>query len=165
LKLEILTYPDPRLRKISEEVKDIDGSIKRLTDALVETMYEKKGCVGIAAPQVNFHKRIIVVDSSRFRKPPKNPMGLKILINPVILHAEGEILFKEGCLSIPELLATVRRSNRIFLKAWTLEEKEIEMEVKGIEAVLLQHEIDHLDGILFLDRISSVTDLIPRKVK
>ncbi len=165
MKFEILTYPDPRLRKISEEVKEIDGNLKKFIDALVKTMYEKKGCVGIAAPQVNFHKRIIVVDSTRFRRPPPNPIGLQILINPVIIHKEGEIVFKEGCLSIPELLATVKRANRIFLKAWTMEEKEIEMELAGIEAVLIQHEIDHLDGILFLDRISSVTDLIPRKVK
>ncbi len=162
MKLEILKYPDPRLRKVSEEIREIDGDLQVYIDRLIETMYENEGCVGIAAPQTNFHKRLIVIDSSRFRKPPKKPLGLRVLINPVIVEREGEIFFREGCLSIPELLATVKRAKRIGLKAYDREGKEVELEVKGIEAVLIQHEIDHLDGVLFLDRISSVSDLIPR---
>ncbi len=163
MRLEILKYPDKRLRIVSKEVEEIDGNLQSYIDSLISTMYEMEGCVGIAAPQTNLHKRLIVIDSSRFRKPPKKPLGLQVLINPVILEKEGEILFREGCLSIPELLATVKRSKRIGIKAYNREGKEVEFEVKGIEAVLIQHEIDHLDGILFLDRISSVSDLELRK--
>ncbi len=163
MKLEILKYPDPRLRKISVEIKEIDGNLQRYIDSMIETMYRSEGCVGIAAPQTNFHRRLIVMDSSRFRNPPKKPLGLQVLINPVIVETEGEMFFKEGCLSIPELLGTVKRAKKIGVKAHNREGKEVEFEAKGIEAVLIQHEIDHLNGVLFLDRISSVSDLVLRK--
>ncbi|MBI3785696.1 MAG: peptide deformylase [Deltaproteobacteria bacterium] len=159
---KILTYPAEELKHFSEPVKNIDGGIDQLVTDLVDTMYHAPG-VGLAAPQVGITERIIVVDVDAAEDPGKK---LVKLINPVIVEAEGSVIWEEGCLSVVDYTAEVKRANRILVRAWTTEEKEIEIEAEEFFAVALQHEIDHLDGKLFIDRISRLKrDLYRRKVK
>jgi len=130
---------------------------------LLETLESSPGCVGIAAPQVGMLKRIIIIDAARHPKNFPNH-GRMILINPVIEWQEGEVLAREGCLSFPHLTANVKRAQRIRFKALNYQGQEIEVETSDFEARVVLHEADHLDGILFLDRVSSLkTDVFRRK--
>ena len=157
----ILKYPAPVLKQKAQPVPNIDGSVDQLLTDMVETMYEAPG-VGLAAPRVGDGHRIIVVDVNH-EEPGKD---LLKLINPVIAEAEGEIVWEEGCLSVVDYKAEVRRAARVLVKAWTLDQKEIEIEATELMAVALQHEIDHLDGKLFIDRISRLKrDLYKRKIQ
>ncbi|GIW43832.1 MAG: peptide deformylase [Candidatus Binatia bacterium] len=157
----ILKYPDPTLKRVSTPVGNIDGRVHQLLDDMVETMYHAPG-IGLAAPQVGVSERVIVVDVDKEQKG----IGLVKLINPEIRAREGSIVFEEGCLSVIGYTAEVRRSAKILVHAWTPEEREIELEAEGLFAVCLQHEMDHLDGKLFLDRISSLKrDLYRRRLK
>jgi peptide deformylase len=166
--LEILTYPHPLLKKVCEPVATLDDETKRFIDDLRQTLYEQPGCVGIAAPQTGVLKRIIAIDVSRNRKPVPNH-GPMILINPVIEWQEGEVMAREGCLSFPHLTANVKRANLIKCRALTLSADGHQMvetliETSEFEARVILHESDHLDGILFLDRVSSLkTDVFRRK--
>jgi len=158
---KILTYPATDLKKPAQAVANIDGNINDLVTDLVETMYAAPG-VGLAAPQVGAHARIIVLDVDH-DNPGKN---LIKLINPVIVEKEGSIVWEEGCLSVVDYTAEVRRAARVLVKGWTPDEQEIQIEADELLAVALQHEIDHLDGKLFIDRISRLKrDLYKRKVK
>ena len=158
---KILTYPSPQLKKLAEEVTNIDGRVHDLARDMVETMYAAPG-VGLAAPQVGVAERVIVVDVDA-ENPGKQ---LFQLVNPVIAERDGSIVWEEGCLSVVDYTAEVRRSARVLIKAWTADEKAIEIEAEGLLAVALQHEIDHLDGKLFIDRLSALKrDLYKRKVK
>ncbi len=158
---EILTYPSPELKEVSEPVTNIDGTIEALVQDMVETMYHAPG-IGLAAPQVGVKERIIVVDVNT-EEPGKN---LVKLINPVIAEAQGSIVWEEGCLSVVDYTAEVTRARRVLVRAWTTEQKEIEIEAEDLFAVALQHEIDHLEGKLFIDRISRLKrDLYRRRVK
>ncbi len=158
--LRILRYPHPLLKEKCSEVGEVDQSIRDFVMDLVETMKASPG-VGLAAPQVGRLLRIIVVDVT-----PKNPgHGLITLINPVIVASRGPKTVREGCLSVPEYTANVRRFEEVLVRGLDIEGKTVEMESRGFEAVALQHEIDHLDGILFIDRIASMKrDLFRRKV-
>src|SRR5262245_24398315 len=159
--LEILKYPESVLHKVGAPVKNISGKTAQLIKDLLETMYAAPG-VGLAAPQVGVSQRIIVLDLDH-----ENP-GKQVykLINPVITHAEGEIIWEEGCLSVVDFTAEVRRAARVQVTAFDDEEKEIKIEAEGLFAVALQHEIDHLDGKLFIDRISRLKrDLYSRRRK
>jgi peptide deformylase len=157
----ILTYPSPELKKLADPVKNIDGRVNELARDMADTMYAAPG-VGLAAPQVGVAERLIVVDVDA-ENPGKH---LLQLVNPVIAEREGTILWEEGCLSVVDYTAEVRRSAKILLRAWTADEHEIEVEADGLLAVALQHEIDHLDGKLFIDRISSLKrDLYKRKIR
>ena len=159
--LEILKYPDPILKKISRPVETVTGETLRLIQDMVETMYAAPG-VGLAAPQVGVLQRIIVMDVDH-ENPGKN---LVKLINPVIRRAEGEIIWEEGCLSVVDFTAEVKRAARVEVMALNEEEREIRVEGEGLLAVALQHEIDHLDGQLFIDRISRLKrDLYTRRLK
>ncbi len=159
--LEILKYPDPRLKQVSRPVESITADTLRLVDDMVETMYAAPG-VGLAAPQVGVLQRIIVLDIDH-EKPREN---LYRLINPEIRHTEGEIVWEEGCLSVIDYTAEVERAARIELVALNEKEKEITIEAAGLLAVALQHEIDHLDGRLFIDRISRLKrELYTRRLK
>jgi peptide deformylase len=141
-------------------VPNIDGGVDQLITDMVETMYAAPG-VGLAAPQVGDGHRIIVVDIDH-EEPGKH---LLKLINPVIAEAEGEVIWEEGCLSVVDYKAEVRRAARVLVKAWTLDQKQIEIEADELLAVALQHEIDHLEGKLFIDRISRLKrDLYKRKI-
>jgi len=148
---QIHTYPDAVLKHAAEAVTDIDGMVATLVDDMAETMYAAPG-IGLAAPQVGIGQRIIVLDVPHEDEGPgKNLMKL---INPEIVERDGSIVWEEGCLSVPDFTAPVTRARRILLRAWTPDQKEIEIEAEELLAVALQHEIDHLDGRLFLDRLS-----------
>ena len=159
--LEILKYPDPRLSRVAQPVENINGAIVRLINDMLETMYAAPG-VGLAANQVGALDRIIVLDIDH-ENPQKNVYKL---INPTIVRSEGKILWEEGCLSVVDFTAEVRRAARVEVVALDENEKEIRIEAEGLLAVALQHEIDHLDGKLFIDRISRLKrDLYTRKRK
>jgi len=157
----ILTYPDPGLKKPAAEVPNIDGQLVRTVDDMVETMYAAPG-VGLAAPQIGLSQRVIVLDVDHENQGKQ----LLKIINPVIAEAEGEVLWEEGCLSVRDYSAEVKRASRVLVRGWTPDEKEIEIEGRDLLAVALQHEIDHLDGKLFIDRISRLKrDLYKRRLK
>ncbi len=169
---KILTYPDPFLRRKCSEVEEIDGEVLRLLDDMAETMYEAPG-VGLAAPQVGVEKRIIVVDISPRKRGGEEDdefeyegPGLIELINPEIKSAEGEIVGEEGCLSIPGFVSDVKRKNRIVLEGYNREGELLEIESEELLARVFQHEIDHLDGILFIDRLSRLKrELLVKKIE
>ena len=149
--LEIKKYPEKVLKQKAKPVTIFDEDLQTLIDNMIETMYAAPG-VGLAAPQVGKSKRLAVVDiSSREDKFP-----LIVLINPVIVICEGEIEFEEGCLSLPEYTAKVKRAERVVVNALDREGKAMEIEAADLLAVALQHEIDHLDGMLLIDRISPI---------
>ena len=158
---KILTYPSAELKQSATDVGNIDGTLNTLVSDMLDTMYAAPG-VGLAATQVGVPQRVVVLDVDH-----ENPGTQQFkLINPVIAEREGTVLWEEGCLSVVDFTAEVRRSARVLVKAWTPEQKEIEIEADGLLAVALQHEIDHLDGKLFIDRISRLKrDLYRRKVK
>lgn len=159
--LEILKYPDPALKKISLPVEKVTGDTLRLMGDMVETMYGAPG-VGLAAPQVGVLQRIIVLDVD-YENPGR---GLIQLINPEIRQAEGEVVWEEGCLSVANFTAEVKRRARVEVVGLNGKEEEIRIEGEGLLAVALQHEIDHLDGKLFIDRISRLKrDLYTRRLK
>ena len=145
--LDILEFPDERLRKQAKPVPVVDDSIRRLVDDMFETMYEAPG-VGLAATQVNVHKRIIVIDVSEEKDQPL------CLINPEILSRDGVEEREEGCLSVPGVFEKVRRAESIRVRALGREGEPFELEAEGLLAVCIQHEIDHLDGKLFVDYLS-----------
>ena len=159
--LKILKYPDPALKKASVPVEAVTVDTVRLIDDMVETMYEAPG-VGLAAPQVGVPQRIIVLDTDH-ENPGKN---LLKLINPEIRLAEGEVIWEEGCLSVVDFTVEIKRAASVRVVALTEKEKEVAVEAEGLLAVALQHEIDHLDGKLIIDRVSRLKrDLYSRRLK
>ena len=159
--LEILKYPEPTLQKASAPVKNITAQTVQLIDDMLDTMYAAPG-VGLAAPQVGALERIIVMDVDH-ENPHKQ---IYKLINPVVTRAEGEIIWEEGCLSVVDFTAEVKRAAQVEVVALDENEKEFKIEAEGLLAVALQHEIDHLDGKLFIDRISRLKrDLYSRRRK
>lgn len=163
--LEILTYPNPRLREVSTPVDVFDGKLKKLTDDMIETMYHAHG-IGLAAPQVGVLKRVVVIDTR-----PKNEEGSRyeieemgelerkitqplILINPKVLGGIGSTTFDEGCLSVPSFYETVERKEVIEVETYDLSGKKYTFKTDGLLAICIQHELDHLEGKLFIDRIS-----------
>jgi peptide deformylase len=159
--LEILTYPHPVLKKRSEEVGQVDEELKTLVRDMTETMYHSNG-VGLAACQVGISRRVIVLDVS-----PMDPeQCLFAVINPEIVFEEGEVEQEEGCLSAPDCLEKVKRREKVKVKGTSIEGKEIEISGEGILAVALQHEIDHINGVLILDKVSRLKrELYRNKVK
>jgi peptide deformylase len=151
---EIKTYPDKVLRQKAAPVESIDGEIQRLIDDMIETMYAAPG-VGLAAPQVGVSKQLVVIDvSHREEEEPGTP--LLVLINPVVTASEGELESEEGCLSLPGYITTVKRAQRVSVRALDREGKPVAIEGEGLLCRALQHEIDHLAGTLLIDRISSI---------
>ncbi len=161
--LPVLVYPNPILKSVSEPVSEITDDVRAFTADLVETMDHAPGCVGIAAPQVGMLLRIIVVDASR-NPTVTGDHGRMVLINPTIERCQGEVMGREGCLSLPHLTANVIRARSISVRAMTPDGAEVTIETADFEARVILHEADHLDGILFLDRVSSLkTDVFRRK--
>ena len=156
----ILTYPDPILASEARPVEALDGRTVALLDDLAETMYAAPG-IGLAATQVGVAERAIVLDIPG--EEGKGGTGLLKLVNPVIVERDGTITWEEGCLSVPDFTAMVERARRILLRGWTPEQKEFEIEAEGLVAVALQHELDHLDGKLFLDHLSRLKRDLYRK--
>ncbi|MFN3455075.1 MAG: peptide deformylase [Pseudobdellovibrio sp.] len=168
-KLEILTYPNPLLREVSQPIKEftpeVQARLKKLSEDMLETMYDARG-VGLAAPQVGELIRMLVIDAR-----PKDEEGRRYnyeditdlekqitqpltLINPEIVKGEGKTTFDEGCLSIPSYFETVERFNKVEVKAYDVNGKEIRFTTDGFLAIVIQHEMDHLEGTLFIDHIS-----------
>jgi len=159
--VKIRVYPDPVLQARSAEIKNIDERVVGLADNMADTMYAAPG-VGLAAPQIGVAERLIVVDV----RPPEGEKELITLINPVIIEAEGRVLEEEGCLSVPGIREKVARAERVLVRGLDLKERQREIEAEGLLAVAFQHEIDHLDGILFIDRISRLKrGIIQRKIR
>ncbi|MBK5937643.1 MAG: peptide deformylase [Halorhodospira halophila] len=147
--LDILVYPDPRLRERAEPVAEVDDAVRRLADDMLETMYEARG-IGLAATQVGDRRRVVVIDVSEERDEPR------VLVNPEILEATGEASGEEGCLSIPGYYDDVARATRVRYRALERDGRVVEDEAEGTLAVCLQHEIDHLEGRLFIDYLSEL---------
>ena len=146
-RLDILHFPDPRLRRRAEAVSVVDDDIRRLIDDMLETMYEAPG-IGLSAPQVNIAKRVITIDVSKDRSAPL------CLVNPEIHAVSGETETEEGCLSVPGVYEIVKRPERVRVSALGRDGRSREIEAEGLLAVCIQHEIDHLDGRLFVDYLS-----------
>ncbi|MGE5155231.1 MAG: peptide deformylase [Bdellovibrio bacteriovorus] len=161
--LEILKLPDERLKRVSEPVLTFDQELRAFVADLEETRRAGPAAVGIAAPQVDRPQRIVIVDVSG--RPKTSNHGHLILINPEITHWEGFEVGREGCLSVPDYTGNVIRATRIKLRAQDLGGEALHFEMEGFEARAVQHEMDHLDGLLFIDRVvSRRTDLYRRKV-
>jgi peptide deformylase len=157
--LEIRKYPDAVLSTVASPVKNITGETAKYVADMIETMYAAPG-VGLAGPQVGISQRVIVLDVDH-ENPRKQVFKL---INPVITRAEGEVIWEEGCLSVVDFTAEVKRAAKVEVVAFDENQKEIRIDADGLLAVALQHEIDHLDGKLFIDRISRLKrDLYRRR--
>ena len=158
---KVLRYPHPSLKERCEPIPP-GPELDRVARDLLDTMRSFPGCVGLAAPQIDELVRVIVVDVSEHKKATTSH-GLLVLANPVVAETTGDELGREGCLSIPDLTANVRRATWIRVEALTAAGENVAIETGGFEARALLHELDHLDGILFLDRIASRADLFARK--
>ena len=145
--LQVLHIPDERLRKVAKPVEEVNAEIQRIVDDMFETMYAEEG-IGLAATQVDIHQRIIVIDVS------ENRDERLVLINPELLEKSGETGIEEGCLSIPGFRALVPRKEKVTVKALDRHGKEFTLDADGLLAICIQHEIDHLNGILFVDYLS-----------
>ncbi|EXI88401.1 MAG: Peptide deformylase [Candidatus Accumulibacter sp. BA-94] len=147
--LPILRFPDPRLKKVAAPIETIDGSVRRLARDMAETMYEAPG-IGLAATQVDVHRRLIVIDASETRDQ------LLTLVNPEIVELEGLQVCEEGCLSVPGIYDKVGRAERVVVRYLDLDGAQRSVEAVGLLAVCLQHEIDHLEGRVFVEHLSQL---------
>ncbi|MEI6205274.1 MAG: peptide deformylase [Desulfuromonadales bacterium] len=160
----ILRYPHPVLKKLCHKVEQIDQNICNLISDLEETMHDGPGSVGVAAPQIGVTLRVCVVDVSQNRHGRDNNHGLLRMINPEITARSGAAIMREGCMSVPDYTGDVERATEITVRFSEPDGIQREIQASGFEAVAIQHEMDHLDGILFLDRIVSIkTGLFRRK--
>ena len=160
---KVFTYPNQLLKYESTEITEINHEITLLIQDMIDTMTATTHSTGIAAPQIGKTVRLAVADASRGRKPSQNH-GQLILINPEIIWYKGSVTSREGCMSVPEYTGNVNRAEKIAVQYFDEKFNRCVIESEGFEAILLQHEIDHLDGILFIDRvISRRTDLFQRK--
>ena len=157
-KLKIYTYPDAVLRITTEPVENIDGDIQKLIDGMGETMYGAPG-IGLAANQVGEKKRILVYDLT----PKDQGRSLSVIINPEIVLAEGDIIHEESCLSVIDFAAEVKRHAKIKVRGVDRDGDPVDIEAEGLLAICLQHEIDHLNGTLFIDHISSIKRALYKK--
>ncbi|WP_448384218.1 peptide deformylase [Desulfosoma sp.] len=159
--LDICVYPDPVLREKARPIDTVDGAVRKLMDDMAETMYNAPG-IGLAANQVGRPVRLIVVDLQR----EGDPHGLIRLVNPEIIEARGELVWEEGCLSVPEFFAEVHRHEKVVVRGLNADGKPVEIRADGLFAVVLQHEIDHLNGRLFIDHLNPIKrDIFKRKWK
>ena len=162
----IRVYPDPILKQIAEPVEAIDESVVAVVQDLVDTMLDAGHSVGIAAPQIGVLQRVMVVDVSKSKLGRDNHHGLLEMVNPEIIERSGSKMMREGCMSVPDYTGNVTRAEQIIIEFTNRDGQLRVIEASGFEAVAIQHELDHLDGLLFLDRVSSLkTDLYRRKGK
>jgi peptide deformylase len=155
-KLPIIEFPDPRLRTVAKPVERVDAALRRLIDDMLETMYDAPG-IGLAATQVDAHVRLLVLDISEEHNEPQ------VFINPEIVSAEGSQVYQEGCLSVPGYYADVKRANLITVRALDRDGQAFELATDGLLAVCIQHEMDHLDGKVFVDYLSPLKKALVRK--
>jgi len=160
----IRAYPDPILEQVCSPVGARDAEIDTLVQDLIDTMVASGHSVGVAAPQIGVCKRVVVVDVSHSKLGAKHNHGLLVMINPEIVESEGEKTMREGCMSVPDYTGNVTRAKQVMVQFLDRDGHERVVRAKGFEAVAIQHELDHLDGLLFLDRVSSLkTDVFRRK--
>ena len=161
---EILTYPDPRLKTVCTPVAELDDEVQSLIQDLIDTMVAAGHSVGVAAPQIGDCRRVVVVDVSHSKLGKENNHGLMVMVNPEILEREGCETMREGCMSVPDFTGNVTRAQNILVQFLDREGRDQVFRASGFEAVAIQHELDHLDGMLFLDRVSNLkTDVYRRK--
>lgn len=161
---EILIYPDERLKSLCAPLPSVDPSAMALIDDLVDTMRAAGHSVGVAAPQIGDLRRVVVVDVSQSKLGRDNHHGLLTMVNPEIISRSGQKVMREGCMSVPDYTGNVTRAEEIVIEFLDRDGSERVIRASGFEAVAIQHELDHLDGLLFLDRVSSLkTDLFRRK--
>ncbi|MDX8406133.1 MAG: peptide deformylase [Mariprofundus sp.] len=158
---DILVHPDERLRRVCSDVAAFNHELEERFAQLDAVMRAGPGGVGIAAPQIGWQQRMVVVDCRQSMRPCKNH-GLLWMSNPVIEAAEGKALGREGCLSVPDWVAMVERARSVVLSYDDIDGNRQQLECRGFEARVIQHELDHLDGILFIDRVVSARDLVRR---
>ena len=159
--LPIIIAPDPRLKVTAKPVKNVDESVRRLMDDMLETMYRVPG-IGLAAPQVGIALRVFVADPSSGR----STSDLRVLVNPEIVEQEGDQREEEGCLSLPGFTARVARSTHLVLRGLDRDGTPVQLEAEGLQARVFQHEVDHLDGTIFVNRLQGIKrDLIVRRVR
>ena len=149
----VLQFPDPRLKRVSRPIEKITDEIRALAQDMLDVMYDEPG-IGLAAPQVGEPVRLIVLDTQWKDEESGGEKSPLVLVNPEIVLREGKVTWTEGCLSVPDFTADVERAARVVLRAQDLDGRPLELEAEGLEAVCFQHELDHLDGVLFIDRIS-----------
>jgi peptide deformylase len=154
--LEILEFPDPRLRTKARPVAQVDDALRALADAMLATMYAAPG-IGLAATQVDVHQRLVVIDVSEGKDQPL------VLVNPEIVAKDGSQVYQEGCLSVPGIFADVERADRVTVRALDRNGTPFELEADGLLAVCIQHELDHLDGKVFVDYLSPLKRELVRK--
>lgn len=162
--LDIVCWPDERLATACEALPagPLDPAMRRLAEDLLETMASFPGCVGIAAPQVGALVRIVAIDVTGHRRAV-SCHGRQVLVNPRIVASEGRVRMREGCLSIPDFTGNVHRAERVVVEATGVDGSDLRLECDAYEARVVLHELDHLDGMLFLDRVDSARDVFPRK--
>ena len=157
--LKVLTFPDERLRTVAKPVEKVDNTIKTLVEDMFETMQDEKG-IGLAATQVDVHKRVVVMDISEEQNDPY------VFINPEIIAKSGTTVSEEGCLSVPNNYAKIDRAEKVTVKALNKEGESFEVEAEGLFAICIQHEMDHLQGKLFVDYLSPLKrDRIRKKLE
>lgn len=159
----VLRLPEPVLKRVADPVDGIDDVARALAQDLIDTMRASPACVGIAAPQIGVSLRAFVVDVTGHRKA-QSCHGEFVLFNPEVLLAHGPLVAREGCMSVPDLTGDVPRATKLVVRGLTPEGNERVMQVDAFEARAVQHEIDHLDGLLFLDRVTSADGVFRRKV-
>lgn len=164
--LEILKFPDPFLKTKAAPVEGVDDGIRKLIDDMTETMYKAKG-IGLASVQVGVDKRVVVLDvPGEHNEERVQGKNLIALVNPEIVSSEGNTVYEEGCLSVPGFTADVERFSKLKVRALDRSGRPVEISAEGLFAIAIQHEIDHLDGILFIDRLSRLKrEMIKRKIK
>jgi peptide deformylase len=161
--LPVVQLPDPRLRCATRIVRRADARLEALIESMVRTMRHHPRCVGLAAPQVGSDLRVAVMDATGHPRAPRDHHGLLVLVNPRLVASEGLLVQREGCLSVPAFTANVARAPRVRLSAWDRRGEPLDLWLEGFEAVIAQHEVDHLDGRLFLDRVANLkTDVFRR---
>ncbi len=155
-KLEILEFPDPRLRTVAKPVEQFDAALRQLITDMTETMYAENG-IGLAATQVNVHRQLLVLDVSDTRDQSR------VYINPEVLETDGDETCEEGCLSVPGIYAEVSRAQKVRVRAQNVDGSSFEETLEGMAAICLQHEMDHLKGVLFVDYLSPLKQRMVRK--
>jgi peptide deformylase len=160
----VRVYPDPVLKQICAPIAKFDPGVDALIQDLIDTMVVSGHSVGVAAPQIGDPRRVVVVDVSKSKLGKDNHHGLLVMVNPVILESEGRTTMREGCMSVPDYTGNVTRAESILVQFLDRSGLEKVIHASGFEAVAVQHELDHLDGLLFLDRVTSLkTDVFRRK--
>lgn len=149
--LNILEYPDPRLKKVAQPVTRFDDRLRKLVADMAETMYAAPGC-GLAAPQIGVGLRVFVVDCAA----ENEPSDLRVFINPEIIEKDGQVVWNEGCLSFPGVTEEIKRAERVKVRALDRDGKSFELEADGLLAVAIQHETDHLNGVLMIDKLNAL---------